>query len=65
MMTPRDAPGVEPPPPVAAAMKGADAVMMLTTYALAPTRARAQAQDAGARILGLEGYDYSVLQSEA
>lgn len=65
MMNPRDAPGVEPPTPVAAAMKMADAVMMLTTYALAPTRARAEAQDAGARILGLEGYDHSVLQSEA
>jgi len=64
-MTPRDAPGEEPPPPVAAAMKTADAVMMLTTYALAPSIARAEAQDAGARILCLEGYDHRVLQSEA
>jgi 2,5-dihydroxypyridine 5,6-dioxygenase len=64
-MTPRDAPGVEPPPPVAAAMKTADAVMMPTTYALAPSRARAEAQDLGARILCLEGYDHDVLQSDA
>ncbi len=64
-MTPRNAPGEEPPTPIAAAMKTADAVMMLTTYALAPSIARAEAQDAGSRILCLEGYDFSVLQSRA
>lgn len=64
-MTPRDAPGVEPPPPISAAMKTADAVMMLTMYSLAPSLARMEAQDAGARILSLEGYNYDILVSEA
>jgi leucyl aminopeptidase (aminopeptidase T) len=64
-MTPRDAPGVEPPPPVSAAMKTADALMMLTTYSLAPSLARVDAQNAGARILSLEGYSYDILISEA
>ena len=47
IMDPRDAPGVEPPDHVAAAMRAADAVMMLTTVTLAPSRARAEAQYAG------------------
>lgn len=64
-MVPRDAPGVEPPEPVAAAMRAADAVMMLTTYTLAPSRARAEAQNAGARILSLGGYSYGTLLSDA
>ena len=64
-MVPRDAPGVEPPEPVAAAMRVADAVMMLTTYTLAPSRARAEAQYAGARILSLGGYSYDTLLSDA
>ena len=64
-MTPRKTSGEEPPPPVAAAMKTADAVMMITTYALAPSIARAEAQESGARILCLEAYDFSVLQSQA
>jgi len=64
-MVPRDAPGVEPPEPVAAAMRAADAVMMLTTYTLAPSRARAEAQYAGARILSLGGYSYDTLLSDA
>ena len=55
IMSPRDAPGVEPPDPVAAAMRAADAVMMLTTVTLAHSRARAEAQHAGARILSLGG----------
>jgi leucyl aminopeptidase (aminopeptidase T) len=64
-MVPRDAPGVEPPEPVAAAMRAADAVMMLTTHTLAPSRARADAQYAGARILSLGGYSYDTLLSDA
>lgn len=64
-MVPRDAPGVEPPEPIAAAMRAADAVMMLTTYTLAPSRARAEAQYAGARILSLGGYSYDTLLSDA
>ena len=65
IMNPRDAPGVEPPDPVAAAMRAADAVMMLTTVTLAPSRARAEAQYAGARILSLGGYSYDILHSDA
>lgn len=64
-MVPRDAPGVEPPEPVAAAMRAADAVMMPTTHTLAPSRARAEAQYAGARILSLGGYSYDTLLSDA
>ncbi len=64
-MVPRDAPGVEPPEPVAAAMRAADAVIMVTTYTLAPSRARAEAQYAGARILSLGGYSYDTLLSDA
>ncbi|MFB0557478.1 MAG: aminopeptidase [Candidatus Bathyarchaeia archaeon] len=64
-MAPRDAPGIEPPGPVAEAMKAADAIMMLTTFTLAPTRARAEAQYAGARILSLGGYNYNTLLSDA
>lgn len=62
-MRPRDAPGVEPPIPVGASMKTADALMMLTSYTLAPTVARAESQEAGARILSLGGYDWEVLAS--
>jgi hypothetical protein len=47
IMSPRDAPRIEPPEPVAAAMRAADAIMMLTTVTLAPSRARAEAQYAG------------------
>jgi leucyl aminopeptidase (aminopeptidase T) len=64
-MAPREAPGVEPPAPVAGAMKEADMVLMLTTHTLAPSRARAEAQDGGARIMSLGGYNFDVLRSEA
>lgn len=64
-MAPRDAPGVEPPVPVTGAMKEADIVLMLTTHTLALFRARTEAQDGGARILSLGGYNFDVLRSEA
>jgi leucyl aminopeptidase (aminopeptidase T) len=63
-MSPREAPGVEPPIPVSASMKTADAIMMLTSYTLAPTVARAESQAAGARILSLGGYSWDVLASK-
>jgi leucyl aminopeptidase (aminopeptidase T) len=62
---PLPAPGMEPPKPVASAMKASDAVMMATTVTLTPSIARAEAQKAGARILSLGGYNYNVLTSEA
>ena len=65
IMDPLPAPGMEPPKPVAAAMKEADAVMMLTTYTLTPSKAREEAQKAGARILSLGGYNYEILLSDA
>lgn len=64
-MNPLPAPGMEPPKPVAAAMKSAEAIMMVTTFTLTPSIAREEAQKAGARILSLGGYNYDVLLSEA
>jgi len=64
-MKPRDAPGMEPPAPVAQAMKAADVLLMLTSVTLAPSVARAEAQDAGARILSLGGYHWGILESRA
>ena len=65
IMSPLPAPGMEPPNPIAAAMKASDAVMMATTFTLTPSNARAEAQKAGARILSLGGFNYNVLTSDA
>ena len=64
-MKPRDAPGTEPPKPVAQAMKVCDVLLMPTSFTLAPSIARAEAQDAGARILSLGGYHKGILESKA
>jgi leucyl aminopeptidase (aminopeptidase T) len=64
-MSPLPAPGMEPPKPVAAAMKAAEVVLMLTTFTLTPSKARQEAQEAGARILSLGGYSYDILVSKA
>ena len=47
--------GGEPPAPVAAAMAGADVVLAPTTKSLSHTRARTEANDAGARVATLPG----------
>ncbi|ELY46634.1 aminopeptidase [Natronorubrum sulfidifaciens] len=47
--------GSEPPAPVAAAMAGADVVLAPTTKSLSHTRARTEANDAGARVATLPG----------
>jgi leucyl aminopeptidase (aminopeptidase T) len=65
VMDPLPAPGMEPPKPIASAMKASDAVMMATTVTLTPSIARSEAQKAGTRILSLGGYNYNVLTSEA
>ncbi len=52
---PGDQHGEEPPAPVAAAMTGADVVLAPTTRSLSHTRARTDANDAGARVATLPG----------
>ncbi|WP_254762707.1 aminopeptidase [Natrinema marinum] len=47
--------GGEPPDPVAAAMAGADVVLAPTTKSLSHTRARTEANEAGARVATLPG----------
>ncbi|WP_339105078.1 aminopeptidase [Haloterrigena salinisoli] len=47
--------GGEPPEPVAAAMSGADVVLAPTTKSLSHTRARTEANEAGARVATLPG----------
>jgi len=47
--------GAEPPEPVSAAMAGADVVLAPTTKSLSHTRARSQANEAGARVATLPG----------
>ena len=47
--------GGEPPEPVAAAMSGADVVLAPTTKSLSHTRARGNANEAGARVATLPG----------
>ncbi|AGB36071.1 aminopeptidase [Natronococcus occultus] len=47
--------GAEPPSPVAAAMAGADVVLAPTTKSLSHTRARGEANEAGARVATLPG----------
>ena len=47
--------GSEPPAPVAAAMAGGDVVLAPTTKSLSHTRARTEANDAGARVATLPG----------
>lgn len=48
-------PGLEPPEPVAAAMKEADAVIMATTRSMSHTIARKEANRAGTRVASIPG----------
>ncbi len=52
--------GAEPPPPVAAAMKAANAILMPTLYSITHTNARKEANATGARIASLPGVKESV-----
>ncbi|WP_121743841.1 aminopeptidase [Natronorubrum halophilum] len=52
--------GSEPPAPVAAAMAGADVVLAPTTKSLSHTRARTEANEAGARVATLPGITEAV-----
>ncbi|HHT64149.1 MAG: aminopeptidase [Bacillota bacterium] len=54
-MLPRKSNGEEPPAPVAAAMKEADVVLLVTKKSLSHTQARKEANKAGARIASLPG----------
>ena len=51
----RDAPPGEPPAPVAAAMRAADALLLHTTRSLTHSQARVEAQQAGARVISMPG----------
>lgn len=64
VMPPPSAPSMEPPRAVAAAMKVSDAIVMPTTYTITQSRAREEAQKAGARILSQGGIDENFLASE-
>jgi len=57
---PGDSHGAEPPAPVAAAMAGADVFLAPTTKSLSHTRARGDANDAGARGATLPGITENV-----
>ena len=57
--------GVEPPAPVAAAMKAADVIFCVTPSSLAHTQARFAATETGARYLSLPDYSINVLESAA
>lgn len=59
-MEPTGCHGEEPPPPVAAAMKAADAILLPVCFSLTHTNARREANAAGARIASLPGVDESV-----
>ena len=55
--------GAEPPAPVAAAMAGADVVLAPTTKSLSHTRARTDANEAGARVATLPGITEAVFRT--
>jgi len=55
--------GAEPPAPVAAAMAGADVVLAPTTKSLSHTRARTEANEAGARVATLPGITEAVFRT--
>lgn len=55
--------GQEPPAPVAAMMKAADVIIILTSHSLSQTTARTEAQKAGARILNIPDPQLSDLTS--
>ena len=55
--------GAEPPAPVAAAMAGADVVLAPTTKSLSHTRARTDANEAGARVATLPGITEDVFRT--
>ena len=55
--------GAEPPVPVAAAMAGADVVLAPTTKSLSHTRARTDANEAGARVATLPGITEAVFRT--
>lgn len=55
--------GVEPPTPVAAAMRGSDVVLCPTTKSLSHTRARSRANESGARVATLPGITEEVFRT--
>ncbi|KKM10005.1 leucyl aminopeptidase [Clostridiales bacterium PH28_bin88] len=61
-MSPRENHGQEPPAAVAAAMREAEVVLMPTTKSLSHTRARWEANRAGARIASMPGITLQMMQ---
>ena len=64
-MNPRSLPGLEPPPPVVAAMLAADVVIAPTSRTLYHTNARTAACARGVRFISMAGATMSVLGSRA
>ncbi len=56
--------GQEPPAPIAAAMKAADVIIIMTSHSLSQTNARREAQKAGARVLNIPDPQMSDLTSD-
>jgi len=62
VMAPRSHNGQEPPPAIAAMMRGADIVLLVTARSLSHTEARRRASRAGARIASLPGATADMLR---
>lgn len=63
IMLPRRIHGEEPPEMIATAMKSADVIIAPTTFSLAQTSARVEAQKVGARVINMPAFTENMLVS--